>query len=82
MLEVLDGRSVVQAAVRPFLIVFLPPGFDDGFGLPQRREPMLIQALIPSGDRTVSRKFIEAVWQVGVHKIVQIPKPELIENPD
>jgi hypothetical protein len=47
MLDIFGRRLIIQTTVRPFLIVFLPPGFDDDFGFLQRCELVLVQTLIP-----------------------------------
>ena len=43
----LGGRHSAATAVRPDLVVVLPPCGDGGPGLRQRLEPMFIQAFIP-----------------------------------
>ena len=43
----LGGRHSAATAVRPDLVVVLPPGSDGGPCLRQRLEPMLVQAFVP-----------------------------------
>jgi hypothetical protein len=43
----LGGRYPLATAVRPDLVVVLPPGGDRGPGLRQRLEPMAVQAFVP-----------------------------------
>jgi hypothetical protein len=52
--------------MRTFRVVLHPPGLDDGLRLLQRREPVLIEALVPE----------EAVEALGEGVVVGLPGRE------
>ena len=47
MFDELHRCHIPNGAVRPFLIVLSPPGFNHDLGLLQREKPVLVQTLIP-----------------------------------
>jgi len=65
------GRgALAEAAVRPFGVVLLPPGFDALLRLGDRSEMMLVQALVP---QLAIETLDEAVLD-------GMPRPEEVES--
>ena len=71
----LGGRQSAATAVRPDLVVVLPPGSDGSSGLRQCLEPMFVQAFVPelAGEALESPETWRKQAVVSVSKPARLP---------
>ena len=73
----LHGCHIPNGAVRPLLIVFPMPGFNDELGFLQREKPMLIQTLVPELPiKTFDKRFLHPLPrlnEVDLHAVLSGP---------
>src|SRR5207248_1885721 len=64
------GRAVAQSAVRPYLVVVLPPFLDLDLRLVQIHKPVLVQAFVP-------QTSVEALDVTVLHRLSRCDEPQL-----